>query len=487
MKGASLRFFWLLVAIMVLPGWPIRSTAQLTNIAPVAESRGGNSDRPSARIQRNQVVVAGKDVLLKADESSREVVCLVGNAVIQGNVERDVFVLGGRATIEGSLGRDLNVLFGSATLAPTARIKGRAVVLGGELRADPAAVIGRERVEISLGDKLPGLSLLKEWLKSGLLLARPLPPRLGWVWIVVAVCFLINVVLAVMFPGTLRAGVETLEKRPVGSFFMGLVIFILFGPLMLMLMVSGVGILVVPFLLCALAAAALFGKVIAYRFAGLQFGRHFGLPAVQLPLAALAVGTVIFYVLYMVPVLGFVVWGGVTLLGVGTVALAATAKLGREYQPLSAGSGSSTGAAAIAPVEAVSPEVARAEMASLPRVGFWRRLVAMALDLVLIVLLTAVIHVPPLGLILWLVYHVGMWSWKGTTVGGVVMGIKTICEDGRPMSFAVALVRSLSSVFSFIILGLGFFWAGWSRSRQAWHDKIAGTIVVKVPRNIPLI
>ena len=35
-------------------------------------------------------------------------------------------------------------------------------------------------------------------------------------------------------------------------------------------------------------------------------------------------------------------------------------------------------------------------------------------------------------------------------------------------------------------LGLGCLWIIKDADRQAWHDKIAGTYVVKVPRNWPL-
>jgi len=37
-----------------------------------------------------------------------------------------------------------------------------------------------------------------------------------------------------------------------------------------------------------------------------------------------------------------------------------------------------------------------------------------------------------------------------------------------------------------VVLGLGFFWAGWSREKQSWHDKIADTIIVKLPKNAPV-
>jgi uncharacterized RDD family membrane protein YckC len=36
-------------------------------------------------------------------------------------------------------------------------------------------------------------------------------------------------------------------------------------------------------------------------------------------------------------------------------------------------------------------------------------------------------------------------------------------------------------------LGLGFIWASFDSESQAWHDKLAGTVVVTVRRSTPLI
>jgi uncharacterized RDD family membrane protein YckC len=32
------------------------------------------------------------------------------------------------------------------------------------------------------------------------------------------------------------------------------------------------------------------------------------------------------------------------------------------------------------------------------------------------------------------------------------------------------------------VAGLGFLWIGFDHGKQAWHDKIAGTVVVRVAR-----
>ena len=59
-------------------------------------------------------------------------------------------------------------------------------------------------------------------------------------------------------------------------------------------------------------------------------------------------------------------------------------------------------------------------------------------------------------------------------------------SDGVDSDTLQALVRGLSSIFSLAVLGIGCLWILRDPERQAWHDKVAGTYVVKVPRNWPL-
>jgi uncharacterized RDD family membrane protein YckC len=42
-------------------------------------------------------------------------------------------------------------------------------------------------------------------------------------------------------------------------------------------------------------------------------------------------------------------------------------------------------------------------------------------------------------------------------------------------------------VFSFAVLGIWYLWILRNADRQAWHGKIAGAFVVKVPKHWPLI
>ena len=76
-------------------------------------------------------------------------------------------------------------------------------------------------------------------------------------------------------------------------------------------------------------------------------------------------------------------------------------------------------------------------------------------------------------------YFVAFWSWKGTTLGGIICNLRVVRTNGAPLVGADAVVRGLASVFSFVPLGLGFFWILRDPDNQAWHDKIAGTMVIK--------
>ena len=134
--------------------------------------------------------------------------------------------------------------------------------------------------------------------------------------------------------------------------------------------------------------------------------------------------------------------------------------------------------------------------ATLPRVGFWLRLAASVLDLILIGIATGmsqglfrVFNFHPGGAFpFWIaVYCVIMWATKGTTIGGIICGLKVVRLDDRPVDWGVAIVRGLSAFLSLAVAGIGFIWVAFDDDKQSWHDKIAGTTIVKVPKGTALI
>lgn len=416
------------------------------------------------------------DLKVGAHEEARDAVVVLGRATMDGLIRRSFVSIGSEVEINGTINHDLVVVLGKVKLGPTADLRGRCVLIGCEVERAPGAKLVRPAKELLTTNQFPKLKWVTDYLAQGVLLLRPLPPGVAWAWVALAMFGLVYVLMQVLFPAPVQASVIALEQRPVSALFAGLVTTVLVAPVCVLLVATGFGVLLLPLVLVAFFGAVLLGKTAVLRHVGHQLGRQVRLGFLQHGLFALVAGGVAVCLLYMVPVLGVFVWGSATLLGLGATVVAAIQHLNKENEKP---------AGELPPVPADALGVAGE--AALPRVGFWRRFVATLLDAVLIGATVGVVTKGLLFLPAWFLYHVVMWWWKGTTIGGIVFSVKIIREDGRPMTLAVAFVRSLASLFSFIALGLGFFWAGWSRDRRAWHDRIAGTIVVRLPRGMSLV
>ena len=68
---------------------------------------------------------------------------------------------------------------------------------------------------------------------------------------------------------------------------------------------------------------------------------------------------------------------------------------------------------------------------------------------------------------------------NGRSVGKLALGLRVERKDnGEAPGPARGLLRTFGYLVSTIPLALGFLWAAWDEDRQAWHDKMAGTVVV---------
>lgn len=166
---------------------------------------------------------------------------------------------------------------------------------------------------------------------------------------------------------------------------------------------------------------------------------------------------------------------------------------------------------------AVGPPTPSVSMAVGYFAGFWRRLGAYLVDLVLLIglyyglwvfgVINAIAYamgyvgrrflgvgapspeiltfigtlvVVGLPLLVDVIYRVGFWTWRGQTLGKMLFGIRIVQADGAPLTFGQAVVRYVASWLSGIPFGLGYWWVAFDSRKQGWHDKIARTIVVRV-------
>jgi uncharacterized RDD family membrane protein YckC len=113
---------------------------------------------------------------------------------------------------------------------------------------------------------------------------------------------------------------------------------------------------------------------------------------------------------------------------------------------------------------------------------------ALLLDALLVGFLMGVLHhVYHLELLVLAAYGAVMWKMRGSTIGGIVFDLRVVRLDGREIDWETAIVRALGCFLSLAVAGLGFFWIAFDDQKQAWHDKIAGTVVVRVAKGTPLV
>lgn len=130
--------------------------------------------------------------------------------------------------------------------------------------------------------------------------------------------------------------------------------------------------------------------------------------------------------------------------------------------------------------------------------GFWRRGIAAAVDWILIGVVVSfsigyhgqlapphstakvVVFYALVLAVVWLYFAAMEASAWRATLGKLVVGVRVTTLDGQRLGFGQATVRLLAKLgLSLPPLGLGFVLAGVDARKQALHDKVAGTVVVR--------
>jgi uncharacterized RDD family membrane protein YckC len=123
------------------------------------------------------------------------------------------------------------------------------------------------------------------------------------------------------------------------------------------------------------------------------------------------------------------------------------------------------------------------------RAGFWRRLGAAIIDGIIVGIVEAIVAVAAgkaagyvVGLVFGLAYFTFFHGRTGQTPGDAALGLKVIDFRGgtvQPIGYPRALLRWFVSLFSGFVIVLGYLWMLWDPEKQTWHDKAAGSIVVR--------
>ncbi|HYN70179.1 MAG TPA: RDD family protein, partial [Candidatus Eisenbacteria bacterium] len=77
-------------------------------------------------------------------------------------------------------------------------------------------------------------------------------------------------------------------------------------------------------------------------------------------------------------------------------------------------------------------------------------------------------------------YNIVLWAWAGGTLGQRALGMQVRREsDGGRIGFWRACLRFIGYLVAWIPFGIGLLWVGLDPRKQGWHDKIAGTFVIR--------
>jgi uncharacterized RDD family membrane protein YckC len=471
-----------------------------------------------------------------SEGDAEDLVSILGNSQSSGHVQDSAVAVFGNVQIDGPVEGDVVAVFGSVDLGPHAQVGGDVTAVGGTVTRDPAATVAGD-VQ-SIGGFTSGFDRFKPWIEHCLFYGRPLAlvPGIGWAWTLAFIFLALYVFLALLFRDAVTRCAVTLETQPGMAFVAALLSILLIPIAIVLLCITVIGIAAIPFVIFGAFCVGLFGKAVMLAWLGRRVvGRsgQLGHPAI-----AVIVGGLIVLVLYLVPVLGVLVYNILGLIGFGAViytlilagrerraarpsaaphggpagpvppagaapgpipsaaaAAAAAGTTGPGATAAGAAADAATAAPGARPGAAAAPGVAPSPhfidpvlAATLPRAGFWIRMAALLLDLLLVGILMGMLHHSSnLELVVLAIYGALMWKLRGSTVGGLVFHLQVIRVDGRPIDWETAIVRALACFLSMVVAGLGFFWIAFDSGKQGWHDKIAGTAVVRVPRALPLV
>jgi len=130
--------------------------------------------------------------------------------------------------------------------------------------------------------------------------------------------------------------------------------------------------------------------------------------------------------------------------------------------------------------------------ATTEKAGWWTRFLAILIDSIglgiVSGLLTSVSGGDPAGrsanglqTLLGIAYFCYFWSsyGKGQTLGMRALNIRVVKTDGTQLDLVGAFLRYIGLVISIVCFFIGVIWAAFDAQKQGWHDKIAGTYVVR--------
>lgn len=142
-------------------------------------------------------------------------------------------------------------------------------------------------------------------------------------------------------------------------------------------------------------------------------------------------------------------------------------------------------------------------------VGFWARFAAMMIDTVLFSIVLFFIPLPGInqqsqsistqsvdafssswagslsmdslwGYLPLMIITILFWRYRSATPGKMLFKAKVVdAKTGQPLTILQSCIRYLGYYVSILLFMLGFIWIAFDKRKQGFHDKLAGSVVIR--------
>ncbi len=246
-----------------------------------------------------------QDYTVQTKQEIRGTVFVVGgDLVIQkdATVMGDAIVLFGSLTIDGRVNGSAGSIFGDTKVTSGASIIGDCGTLYGRLEAAEGSILGETGVleppaNFSSGNLLPVITTT--------------------VIAIAVFMYLISCLIYLIFPKRATAISQAIPNRLGRRFLIGFLVNLAILPLIVVLVITVVGIFLIPFVAIIYLAVNLLASVGLSLTVGKRISGDLKEGAVETPYICLLSGVLVVFVISIIPVLGWLIYGAASCIALG--------------------------------------------------------------------------------------------------------------------------------------------------------------------------
>jgi hypothetical protein len=261
------------------------------------------------------LLFSGQNLAALGDESEREIFKIGEDLTIQpGERVSKALVVGGDAYVDGMVKHEVVAIGGSVFLGAQAHVGGNVTAVGGSIVKQEGAQVGGKLATIQTPNLTPFFTTLARFD-----LPTFMPQLLQFSGILnfIGLLFIAILVVAIM-PETVSHVSAMVEHNLIGSVFWGTLTLIMVIPIAVMLLISLVGIVLIPLEIILVICCCILGYIAAAHLVGKKVWTSLKRPDQSIMFETL-LGFVVLFVISWVPFLGWFVITLMVFLGFGGV------------------------------------------------------------------------------------------------------------------------------------------------------------------------